>query len=157
MIINLIWYDKKRIRHIYCGNNWERMVNKCMTQSIDKGSHPLLLHPVIQLVLCLTAKSWLRCCCISKLQMCNISWNQICISFEYVCISDLLQIDSTFGHLVMSWSCHLHCLVPKLPHCLGMPYWHYQLVLSLYLHQPESHQFSLHKVLELVCLREADP
>ena len=26
------------------------MVSKCMTQSIGKGSHPLLLHPVIQLV-----------------------------------------------------------------------------------------------------------
>ena len=41
-----------------------------------------------------------------------------------------------------------------LPHYLGMPYWHYQLVLSLYLHQPESHQLSLHKVLELVSERE---
>ena len=26
------------------------MVSECMTQSIGKGSHPLLLHPVIQLV-----------------------------------------------------------------------------------------------------------
>ena len=33
-----------------------------------------------------------------------------------------------------------------LPHCLELPYWHYQLVLSWYLHQPESHQLSLHKV-----------
>ena len=31
-----------------------------------------------------------------------------------------------------------------------MPYWHYQLVLSLYFHQPGSHQLSLHKVLESV-------
>ena len=54
-------------------------------------------------------------------------------------------------------SCHLHCLVPKLatrlwshvlPHFLGMPYWHYQLVLSLYLHQPESHQLSFTKVTQ---------
>merc|ERR1719458_2201228 len=37
-----------------------------------------------------------------------------------------------------------------LPHCLGLPYWHYQLVLSWYLHQPESHQLSLHKVSESV-------
>ena len=36
-----------------------------------------------------------------------------------------------------------------LPHCLGLPYWHYQLVLSWYLHRPESHQFSLHKGLRL--------
>ena len=28
----------------------------------------------------------------------------------------------------------------ELPHCLGLPYLHYQLVLSLYLHQLESHQ-----------------
>ena len=33
-----------------------------------------------------------------------------------------------------------------LPHCFGLPYWHYQLVLSWYLHQPESHQLSLQKV-----------
>ena len=32
-----------------------------------------------------------------------------------------------------------------LPHCLGLPYWHYLLVLSWYLHQPESHQLSLQK------------
>ena len=32
-----------------------------------------------------------------------------------------------------------------LPHCVGMPYWHYQLVLGWYLHQPESHQLSLQK------------
>ena len=37
-----------------------------------------------------------------------------------------------------------------LPHCLGLPYWHYQLVLSLYLHQLESHQLSLHKVAQFV-------
>ena len=30
------------------------------------------------------AKSRLRCSCISQLQICNISWNQICISFEYL-------------------------------------------------------------------------
>ena len=27
-----------------------------------------------------------------------------------------------------------------LPHCLWLSYWHHQLVLSCYLHQPESHQ-----------------
>ena len=42
--------ERIRLRHIYCGNNWESMVRKCVTQSIGKGSHPLLLHPVIQLV-----------------------------------------------------------------------------------------------------------
>ena len=42
--------ERIRLRHIYCGNNWESMVRKGMTQSIGKGSHPLLLHPVIQLV-----------------------------------------------------------------------------------------------------------
>ena len=29
-----------------------------------------------------------------------------------------------------------------LPHCLGLSYWHYQLVLAWYLHQPETHQLS---------------
>ena len=33
-----------------------------------------------------------------------------------------------------------------LPHCVGMPYWHYHLVLSWYLHQPESHQLSRQKI-----------
>merc|ERR1711894_543884 len=45
-------------------------------------------------------------------------------------------IDSKVGHQVTSHT---------LPHCHGLPYWHYQLVLSLYLHQLESHQLSLHK------------
>ena len=57
---------------------------------------------------------------------------------------------------------HLHChialncpigiiswywvgILMLLIHCLGLPYWHYQLVLSWYPHQPESHQLSLHK------------
>ena len=31
-------------------------------------------------------------------------------------------------------------------HCLGLPYWHYQLVLSWELHQLESHKLSFNKV-----------
>ena len=34
--------------------------------------------------------------------------------------------------------------------CLGLPYWHYQLVLGWYHHQPESTQLSLTKVSEFV-------
>ena len=40
-------------------------------------------------------------------------------------------IGSEAGHQVGSHA---------LPHCLELSYWHYQLVLSWYLHQPESHQ-----------------
>ena len=36
-----------------------------------------------------------------------------------------------------------------LQHCLGLPFWHYQLVLSWYPHQPESHQLNLNKVCYL--------
>ena len=36
-----------------------------------------------------------------------------------------------------------------LPDCLGLPYWHYQLVLSWYLHQPESHQLSLQNLSDV--------
>ena len=36
--------------------------------------------------------------------------------------------------------------VAPLAHCLWLPYWHNQLVLSCFLHQPESHQLSLKKV-----------
>ena len=34
-------------------------------------------------------------------------------------------------------------LAAQLPHCLVWPYWHYQLVLSWYLHQPELHQLTI--------------
>ena len=37
-----------------------------------------------------------------------------------------------------------------LPHCLGLPFWHYQLVLTWYLHQLESHQLSFKNVSEWV-------
>ena len=36
-----------------------------------------------------------------------------------------------------------------LPHSLGLPYLHHQLVLSCYHHQPESHQVSQQKVYSL--------
>ena len=51
------------------------------------------------------------------------------------------------------------CIVSKVGHqvvslalqdYLELLYWHYQFVLSWYLHQPESHQLSLHKVSESV-------
>ena len=35
-----------------------------------------------------------------------------------------------------------------LPHCLGLLYWHFQLVLVWYLHQPELHQLSFNNVCE---------
>ena len=50
-------------------------------------------------------------------------------------------ISSKFGHQMAP----LESLA--LPHCLGLPYWHYQLVLSWYLHQLESHQLSWTKHL----------
>ena len=37
-----------------------------------------------------------------------------------------------------------------LPHCLGLSYWLYQLVLSWYLHQPESHQLSFNNLSQFV-------
>ena len=37
-----------------------------------------------------------------------------------------------------------------LPHCLGLSYWLYQLVLSWYLHQPESHQLSFTNLVHSV-------
>ena len=66
-------------------------------------------------------------------------------------------------NLVIRWH-HLHCLqswppgcITALPHCLELPYWHYQLVLSWYLHQPESHQLSLHKVSYSLTSGPKDP
>ena len=56
-----------------------------------------------------------------------------------------------------SWSPGCVTRVATLPHCLGMPYWHHQLVLSLYLHQLESHQLSLHKRLSLSLWERTGP
>ena len=44
-----------------------------------------------------------------------------------------------------------------LLHCLELPYWHYQLLLSWYLHQPESHQLSFNKVSDGVTDGHPDP
>ena len=50
-------------------------------------------------------------------------------------------IVSKVGHQVATAS-------HALSHCLGLPYWQYQLVLSWYLHQPESTFQSFTKVCE---------
>ena len=59
--------------------------------------------------------------------------------------------------LSLSLSDITHCISCKfshqvaplaLPHCLGLPYWHYQQVLSWYLYLLESHQLSLNKVFQ---------
>ena len=52
------------------------------------------------------------------------------------------------GHQVVSLA---------LPHCLGIPYWYYQLVSSWYPHQPESHQLSLNKVCYIYAWRTSGP
>ena len=44
-----------------------------------------------------------------------------------------------------------------LPHCLGLPYWHHQLVLICYPHQPESHQLSLQNTLVVSELETSGP
>ena len=64
-------------------------------------------------------------------------------------------ISSKFGHQVAPLSL-LATRSHNLPHCLGLPYWH-QLVLSWYLHQPESCQLSLKNVLYLQMDRHPDP
>ena len=100
----------------------------------------------------------------------HMHWLQIWPPNGTTCIS------SKFGHhmapltlvanLATRWR-HLHwlqiwppdgttCIVSKvghqiallvLLHCLGLPYWHYQLALSSrYPHQPESHQLSQHNL-----------
>ena len=73
---------------------------------------------------------------------CHQNWFQIWPTGGAICIS------SKFDHQMAS----LESLA--LPHCLGLPYWHHQLILSWYLHQPESHQLSLNKWLSF---REQDP
>ena len=56
-------------------------------------------------------------------------------------VTSLALLGFKFGNQVVSLA---------LPHCRGMSYWHYQLVLGWYLHQPESHQLSLQKVSQFV-------
>ena len=50
-------------------------------------------------------------------------------------MTSLALLGSKVGHQIVSLA---------FPHCLVMPYWHYQLVLSL--HQPESGQLSFNNV-----------
>ena len=53
----------------------------------------------------------------------------------------------TFPKCGQQFWCFLHYHQPlAFPQCLWLSYWHHQLVLSCYLHQPESHQLSLNKV-----------
>ena len=77
--------------------------------------------------------------------------------------SDTTCICSKLGHqvaplalvpkLAIRWR-HLQILqiCPPLvaSHYLGLPYWHCQLVLSWYLHQPESHKLSFKNVAQSV-------
>ena len=69
----------------------------------------------------------------------HLHWLQICPPGNTTYISKLgyqvaqLALVSKSSHQQVA----PHALFPKLP------YWHYQLVLICYLHQPESHQLSL--------------
>ena len=54
------------------------------------------------------------------------------------------------GVTCISYKCGHQVAPLALPHCLWLPCWHHQLVLSCYLHQPESHQLSFNNV----CLLE---
>ena len=55
---------------------------------------------------------------------------------------NITRIGFKAGHQIVSLA---------LPHCLVMPYWHFQLALSLYLHQLKSGQLSFKTgVLETV-------
>ena len=76
--------------------------------------------------------------------------------------SDLFQNGSKFSHQVTSlallgFKVGLQVVSLALPNSLGLPYWHYQLVLSWYLHQPESHKLSLNKVSQSVSYCHPDP
>ena len=71
-------------------------------------------------------------------------------------------IGSTFSHQVAplalfpklaTRSRHLHCYIALA----WIAYWHYQLVLSWYLHQPESHQLSFNNVSHSLSERQPDP
>ena len=65
---------------------------------------------------------------------------QICPPGGATCISCKL------GHQVAQHEL-IRNVVIRWRHLFELPYWHYQLVLSWYLHQPESHQISLKKML----------
>ena len=79
---------------------------------------------------------------IGSVHSCNLHWFKIWSSGGTTCIA------SKVGHQVASLA---------LPNCLGLPCWHYPLVLSWYHHQPESHQLSLNKVSRSVSFRHSDP
>ena len=60
----------------------------------------------------------------------------------------LLNVPPQCRSSVIVHGCWPPVCITAVSHCLELPYWHYQLVLSWYLHQPESHQLSLQKVLD---------
>ena len=82
---------------------WTNPTSGGRNQNQDTRPHGLL---------CLTAESRLRCCCVSQFQIYDISWKQICILFEFA-FSDLLNIVSKFVHQASSLAL-FQCLVPKL-------------------------------------------
>ena len=51
----------------------------------------------------------------------------------------------------------LALIILALPHCIGLSYWLYQLVLSWYLHEPESTQLSFSKVSDIRTDGHPDP
>ena len=86
-----------------------------------------------------------------------LQWLQICSTGGATCISckfgHQVAQNALVQHLVIMWR-HLHCFqswTPGRVTCIAtlawIAYWHYQLVLSWYLHQPESHQLSLQNLL----------
>ena len=74
-----------------------------------------------------------------------------CIDYQFCHRMHQLYIDSKFDHqmasLALLTNLQTRLLSPVLPDCLGLPYWHTQLVLTWHLHQPESHQLSLQQPL----------
>ena len=71
-----------------------------------------------------------------------------CLNMHFLNFTNWFNIWSSGGITCIAWfKSSLPGCVTAFPHCVGMPYWHYQLLLSWYLHQPESHQLSLHNWL----------
>ena len=69
-------------------------------------------------------------------------------------VMQVMQVMQFMQVMQVIQATNLHTKLSHM-HCLGLPHWHYQLVLTWYLHQPESHHLSLQQ--RLVSEREPDP
>ena len=123
------------LKNLRCWTSWTNLIPEKYYAIVTTPNWPVMPHPLFSnighhvKILAMIANLFNGWCHLHQLQI----WPP----------SGTKCIGSTFSHQVAPLA-----LFPKLviATLAWIAYWHYQLVLSWYLHQPESHQLSLNKV-----------